>query len=107
MNNLKDFDYVGRFNEDGLAPARNDGLWGFVDCNGKIVVPFKYEWTNDFANGIAPVKLNNKYAFINIKGELVTKFKYTDACNVLGKARIFYRGRNGELDPYTLEEHWY
>lgn len=37
------FDAFGEFNQDGLAPACQNGKWGMVDRNGKAAVDFIYD----------------------------------------------------------------
>lgn len=68
--------------KDGLAQATDDLMdkdgvysanrkYGYIDMQGKVAIPFKFDETNDFDNGSALVKLNGKSAFINTKGEFI------------------------------------
>ena len=60
-----------------ISPKQNsDGKFGFVDKNGKEVIPFKYEKTGySFHEGLITVKLGGKFGFINEKGTVVIPFK--------------------------------
>jgi hypothetical protein len=41
---------------EGLLCVRNEEFkYGFVDLNGKLVIPFEYDWAINFRNGIASV----------------------------------------------------
>ena len=57
---------------EGLAPALQDGMWGYVDYERKIVIPFQFKFAGQFDQGMARVNLNDKFSFINAKGTRVT-----------------------------------
>lgn len=57
---------------EGLSPAIEDGKWGYVDHNRKVVIPFQFEHANPFHEGIARVSLNKKFFFIDKRGRRVT-----------------------------------
>lgn len=69
FNNKIDYDYIRRFSE-GLAPVRNlSGKWGFIDKNGKEVIPCIYKEVDSFSEGLAGVMgENNKFYYINKNG---------------------------------------
>lgn len=58
---------VGRWGED---------TWGFVDRNGKPVVPLKYEGVADFSECLATVWVNDKAGVINTKGRMVVRPRF-------------------------------
>ena len=33
---------------DGLAKVKKNGRWGFIDKNGRVVVPIEYDYVDDF-----------------------------------------------------------
>jgi hypothetical protein len=70
------FNYVKKFSE-GLAAVKKDKLWGYIDKNGKLVIPYKYEETMPFSHNLAAVK-NKNWGFINNKGEQTIEFKYPE-----------------------------
>ncbi|MES2162113.1 MAG: WG repeat-containing protein [Pseudomonadota bacterium] len=41
---------------DGLAAARCGVLWGYLDRDGRFVIPPRYMEAGDFADGLAPVR---------------------------------------------------
>jgi hypothetical protein len=57
---------------EGLAPVLQDGEWGYVDYERKIVIPFKFKFAGQFDQGMARVNLNDKFFFIDEKGIRVT-----------------------------------
>ena len=53
---------------EGLAPVKKDGRWGYVDKEGKTIVPFIYtDIAGSFSEGLAAVKSSSSgyYGFIN------------------------------------------
>ena len=57
---------------EGLAAVQNsDGLWGYVDKTGKVVIPCEWEKAGDFNNGIASVRRDRKYGCINTFGQII------------------------------------
>jgi hypothetical protein len=69
-------DYIGDFRE-GLAPINIGEKWGFVNTNGKVVIPIKYKDANSFSDGLASViDSNDKVGFINTKGKMVIPAVY-------------------------------
>jgi len=61
----------GSFHE-GLAKYFDKG-WGFIDREGRSVIPAKFHEASDFSEGLAVVRLSEKHkvGYINQKGELV------------------------------------
>ena len=89
---------VGLFNE-GVAPVRLNGKYGFVDRDGTCVIPYKYEDAGVFSEGLARVCLGDKYGFIDKNGKTVVPYKYSDAGDFIdGLAAVFFDGRKGYID---------
>lgn len=63
------------FNE-GLAPVKKNGRWGYIDLKGKVVIDFLFDDAWCFSEGLASVKLNGKYGYINNKGKVVIDCTY-------------------------------
>ena len=70
----------------------NKFLWGFVDTNNNVIIPFIYLAVHDFSEGIACVTLNGKkWGGINKKGVVVIPFSYDypfifkNGCGVIRK----------------------
>lgn len=47
--------------QDGLAVAKNNSKYGFIDKTGEIVIPVQYDLTWEFAEGLAKVKQEGKW----------------------------------------------
>ncbi len=62
-----------------------EGLWGYRDRTGKIVIPCRFYFAYDFAEGMALVMTeDNKYGFIDLEGRLVIPYQYDYAENFTG-----------------------
>ncbi|HEY5750788.1 MAG TPA: WG repeat-containing protein [Chryseolinea sp.] len=58
-------DHYWRENRIGVM---KNGKWGFIDLQGNVKVPFKYDAVDAFQEGHALVTLNAKMGFINSEG---------------------------------------
>lgn len=66
-----EFCWYGNFN-NGIAVAKKDDKYGYIDKNGKFIISNIYKEAYPFKNKIALVKLENgNYIFINEKGQNV------------------------------------
>ena len=52
------------FNE-GLSAVENEGKYGYIDINNKLVIPYEYDSTISFTEGLAAVEKNEKFGFID------------------------------------------
>lgn len=72
-----DYDYIYEAEDDGWRKVRNDDKYGFINKNGKLVVPVKYDYIyNVEDNGWRKVEVNDKYGFIGGNGKEIVKPKY-------------------------------
>lgn len=73
----KEYDYIQDFMYDydkDLILIKKNGLYGFINLHGNMVIPAIYENARAFTDNYASVKLNNETFLINKKGEkLVVK----------------------------------
>ena len=53
---------------EGMARIVKRGKYGFINTNGKIVIPTKYENARSFYEGMVAVQKNGKWGFVDIKG---------------------------------------
>jgi hypothetical protein len=69
----KVFEHTGVEFSDGVALVEIDGKNGFIDKNGKIIIPTKYPYYSvlSFYNGLAGINIDGKWGFINKLGEIV------------------------------------
>lgn len=74
--------------------------YGYVDENGKMVIPPKYLAIGNFAQGLAPVKFSNqKYGFIDHAGKTIIPPRYDLAYGFSdGLAIVEIDGKMGALD---------
>lgn len=66
---------------EGLASVSRHGKYGFIDKNGREVIPCMYDDASYFSDGLACVKLNGKYGFIDRLGREVIPPTYDTAGN--------------------------
>lgn len=72
-----DFDEVQAFNE-GLAPVKVKGKWGFADKTGKIVIAPQYKEVRGFSEGLAAVKDGKQWFYIHKDGSLLPSVSVKD-----------------------------
>ena len=58
---------------NGRARIQVDGMYGFLDPTGKLVVPTQYEDATDFDHGLALVETREGAAYIDPSGTVVWK----------------------------------
>lgn len=59
--------------------VRKNGKWGFIDNNGKEVVPIIYDKIdNNYNSNLLKVSINNKVGLIDKKGEIIIPILYDD-----------------------------
>jgi len=121
------YDYAQDFSE-GLAVVTKNGLAGYINTTGEVVIPFQFVKAGNFSEGFAVVqtKEKGKYGYIDKNGELVIpcKFDFADSFsnglaavgNEIGKSRFYctlsyintsgdiYLGTDYVIDSYFLEE---
>lgn len=68
--------------KEGLASVSKNDSWGFINKNGKTIIPFKYVLAGNFVNGKAPVAVNKNdsypytWGYIDKSGKTVIPFAY-------------------------------
>ncbi len=73
---------------EGLAAVQNDdGIWGYIDITGKLVIPYTYSRRPfRFSSDLAKVENNEgKFGYINRENKLIIPAKYKNATH-------FYKG---------------
>lgn len=56
--------------KDGLAGVCLNGLWGFIDTDGEVAIPFKYEHIDNFDNEMGSVYIKGNWRPINKNGKV-------------------------------------
>lgn len=86
---------------EGYVAIQAGSKWGFVNHQGKTVIPVKYTAVASFSEGLAVAKLNKKSGFINKQGQVVIAFKpldYNSFSN--GRAVFFKASKKPNASPY-------
>ena len=52
----------------GIAPVAKGQKWGYIDTEGRTVVPFIFDNAGPFASGLAPVRVGKDSGFIDRSG---------------------------------------
>ena len=61
---------------EGLILAKRDGKWGYLDKEGRIKIPFCYEFATTFRQGKASIRLNGKDGLIDTMGNTIIPPNY-------------------------------
>ncbi|EJP6474057.1 WG repeat-containing protein [Clostridium botulinum] len=81
ISKFKSYNYIGNFREGrakyGIIDFTKGYIYGYLDREGKAIIPAQYEYGNDFYEGKAVVRIKeNEYALINKNGEMLNKYEY-------------------------------
>ena len=86
---------------EGLATYTQKGRFGYVDKNGKLVIPIQYDSAEPFAHGRAIVSKRGSYGIINKRGKAVVPLFYDYAEGYQeGWAQVF-QGRTVAFIDYN------
>lgn len=84
---------------DSLALIEKDGKLGFVDLEGKLVIPFYFDEAYNFSEGLAAVKYNGMWGYVDTKGDVFMPFVFDFASPYQwGRAEVVYRGTVSKVD---------
>jgi hypothetical protein len=65
---------------EGLAKIQEQGLWGFTDSDGKLVIEPRFRSVGDFSNGFARVSdVKGLWGYIDRTGNEVIPMRFEDA----------------------------
>ncbi|WP_251860030.1 WG repeat-containing protein [Clostridium sp. Marseille-Q2269] len=106
ISTTKNYNYIGNFKEGrarySSLSSNNTYIYGYLDIQGREVIPAQYEDVGDFYEGKAVVKVKeNQYALININGEILDKYEYSYVGNLrdgLLSFRKDIQGKYGFMD---------
>lgn len=104
-----------------IRRGTNNFRWGYVDRNGRVVIPTQYFAAGDFSEGLAPVNVGGKrdtscgppynYGYIDKTGAFIIKPRFAHAAAFQnGRARVSigdvkYEGRCLCCAPRFLGKH--
>lgn len=82
------FEYCSGYSE-GCAYVSKDGKFGFIDKQGKVVVPFQFDFiTNLFIDGLYLIREKTKWGIIDKAGKVIVKPQF-DSIKGLGRGDVF------------------
>lgn len=85
--------------ENGFAAVQNGEKWGFINTEGKEIVPCIYELVSSFSDGMACVCKNGKWGYVNTNGELAVPCVYESAKDFSeGLASVSKNGKEGFIN---------
>lgn len=90
---------AGEFH-NGFAYFKENGKYGFINKEGKKVIPAVYQNVSDFSEGLAAIETDDKWGFMNASGKTVIPCTYMSVGNFsegLAKASTDYF-KNGYID---------
>ena len=73
-------DYIGGFDENGVAPIRNEGKYNILNKDGRLLSNKWFDDIREFHNGYGVVGINDKYNFIDANGNILLD-TWFDFCN--------------------------
>ena len=62
-----------------MAAVEINRKWGYIDKNGKEIIPCIHDSTMKFSENLAVVEKNSRYGYINQDGKLAIPFMYDSA----------------------------
>lgn len=96
------YDIIRRFDADGCAWVRRNGLWGLVDTTGRFLVNLQFEEAGTFVNGLCWVKKNGHWGRIDRHGNVVTPYTRDAHHAVMAFLVVEHDGRYGAIDADGL-----
>lgn len=80
-------------------PVRNDGKWGFCDAEGRLRVPYAFEWTESYSEELALAGLDDDAVYIDKRGSLLTDKRFDDGLPFSGGfAVVDVDGKQGVIN---------
>ena len=64
---------------EGLSVVQKEYKFGFINAEGKVVIPLEYDYVSDFKEGLAHAKKGGKKGYIDTQGKTVIPFEYNFA----------------------------
>jgi hypothetical protein len=98
VDDFVQFNNAGNFSE-GLARVPVQGKCGYINLDGKLVIPAQFSHASDFVDGLAAVKQGNHWGFINLEGTIAIAPQFdrvSDFRDGLAIAQV--NGKQGFID---------
>jgi hypothetical protein len=90
--------------KEGLALAKFNDKYGFIDTTMKIVVPIIYDFLQEFSEGLNIVKINDKLGIVNKTGQVVIPIIYDEIDTISdGFLKVNLNGKYGLINKTGQE----
>ncbi len=66
------FEETGQF-ADGLCVVHYDGMAGYINAEGRLLIPVQYDYAGDFRNGVAVVEAESRMHIIDKTGKRLSE----------------------------------
>jgi hypothetical protein len=84
-----------------LFKIYENGLYGYIDSTGAVIIPPKFKGAGEFSEGLAPVRENGYYGYIDESGKYDITPLYDYATNFgYGYAIVYKDGTPNLIDKY-------
>lgn len=84
---------------DSLALVELNGHLGFVDLQGRLVIPFYFDQAFNFSQGLAAVRYNGRWGYIDTHGDIFLPFIFDIAGPFqYGRADVYFQGSYHAID---------
>ncbi|MCL2810593.1 MAG: WG repeat-containing protein [Clostridia bacterium] len=103
------WDSVGYFGDNGLAPVSIDQMWGYINQKGTLVIEPQWEKAWPFSDGLASASVDGYTGFINAQGDYELPPQWISASPFAnGYAHVWdgwsgYINTSGEIVCRTVE----
>ena len=92
------FQHLSYFSKNGLALAKLNNKFGYIDRKGNTIIDYKFDNAKGFKYDLAAVEVNKKWGFINRNNELVIEPKFKNVSssfrNIYAKVDSGYEYKN-------------
>lgn len=100
-SSFKGYEDAFSFNEN-MAAVKINGLFGFINSEGTLIITPEYEVADYFNKGIAIVKKNNFYGAIDVNNNIIVPFQYEELSMIDNS--IFSAKKNGAYGCINKDE---
>lgn len=107
-------DWVGDYDEDGVASVSLNNKFGRTDLKGKVIIPIKYDDLMPSEHGMTGVLAKGKWGFYNAAGKEVIKPQYDSVVNnfnqfghalVIKAGKKISIGKNGNVMAASIADN--
>ena len=75
------YEYLSYFSDNGLALAKLNGKYGYINKNCEKVIDFVFQNAQGFKYNLAAVQKDGKWGFINERGELRIAYQFENVAH--------------------------